>query len=676
MSSNGNNISEKNVAELKKEIDELKMQLEEQKKIKAKEVRQAYLDVEEYFYTVSHELKAPLVEIDLYAKFIEEDNADGLLPDSIHDLRVIRQTCSKTIEMIQQFMNYSKADKKILNRKVVKMKPLVEDCFSKLAKTIADRHISLEVSELPDIIGDPFLIRQIFHNILSNCVKFTKNIPDGNIKVYHYEEVSTINYCFEDNGAGFDMRSSPEVFDIFERAHNESDFEGYGIGLATVKRILERFDGGVEIFGMAHKGCVVTLKFPKNMVIPSDHAHGVNNKQDDKIIIGVIGTLTGDYAKISPCRKLAYELAVEEINSNGGIAGKQIALIYRDFQSDASLCAEIAWELIEIEKANAIMGGTLSSAREEIRKVAGKTKTLYFFDALYEGGVADRYTFCVSAVPEQNLYPMLKYLIEKYGKRCYIITADYNYGILTAESSKYYIDKLGGEVVAVEYFQATKSNFDVTIDNINDAKPDIILSYCVSNHQNHFYKQWHDKGLLDIPVVSTIGVGLSHLHKIHDPPTMKNTYFMSSYIEELDTPAAKAFSKKIRSKYSENVVPYIEFDAESAYTSIYLYKNAVELAGTTETEKVIQALESGNVHFDGPGGKVTVRGEDHHMIRDLKLFKVNHEHKIETVSEHPKLYSNYIEQMLEQETGIKGGLSKCGLNTPNIQYNLMFHKLL
>jgi urea ABC transporter substrate-binding protein len=367
---------------------------------------------------------------------------------------------------------------------------------------------------------------------------------------------------------------------------------------------------------------------------------------------------------------------VEEINANGGIGGKKVEIIYRDFQSDALLSAEIAWELIEIEKADVIMGGTLSSAREEIRKVANKTKTLYFFDALYEGGVADRYTFCASAVPEQNLYPMLQFLLEKYGKRCYIITADYNYGILSAESAKYYIEKLGGKIAAVEYFQVLKSNFDITIDNIRDAKPDILLSFCVSNNQNNFYKQWHDKGLAGIPVVSTIGIGLSHLHKVFDPPTMENTFFMSSYIEELDTPNAKAFSKKIRDKYPVDVVPYIEFDSESVYTSVYLYKKAVELAGTTETEKVIKALESGKVRFDGPGGMVTVRGEDHHMVRDMILFRVNKDNKVEVLSKYPALHSNYVEKMIEQETGIKGGLRKCGLNTPNIQYNLMFHRIM
>lgn len=121
---------------------------------------------------------------------------------------------------------------------------------------------------------------------------------------------------------------------------------------------------------MVNKGCIVTVKFPKSIVILADTSLKTHNKKKDKIIIGAIGALSGDYSEISPCRKFAYQLAVDEINANGGINGKEVELIFKDFQSDASMSAKLAWELVEIEQANVIMGGVLSSAREEIRKVA------------------------------------------------------------------------------------------------------------------------------------------------------------------------------------------------------------------------------------------------------------------------------------------------------------------
>lgn len=640
-----------------------------------KEIRQAYADVESHFNMVSHELLTFIREIDLYAKFIQEDSADRLMGESSEDLHSIRHTCEKITEMVRSFMDYSKADKKALNKQVFGMEALIRDCFAHLLPSAPHRRIELEILELPDIIGDTALIRQVIYNLLSNSIKFTRDIANARIRIHSYEEADMVNLCFEDNGTGFDMKYASDVFNLFGRLHNENEFEGYGIGLATVRRIVERFEGHVEIFSMNNKGCAVTIKMPKNMVIPLDRSHKKSEQKKNKVLIGIIGILNGDYSVITPCRKHAYELAAEEINASGGIAGKEVELIFKDCQSDVALAAEQAWELIEIEHVDVLIGGVLSSAREEIRKIADQTKTLYFFDCLYEGGVADHYTFCTSAVPEQNLYPMIEYLMRKYGNKFYIITADYNYGILSAESAKYYIEKLGGKIVAVEYFQVSKSNFDVTIENIREVAPDVLLSFCIGKRQNHFYKQWHEKGIKGIPMISTIGLGLSFLHKIYDPPVMNNIYFMSSYIEELQTEAAKEFNRKIRKKYPESIVPYIEFDAESAYTSIYLYRKAVELAGTIETESVIKALESGSVSFDSPGGKVTVRGEDHHVIRDLSLFRSNEKNEIEEISKFTGLCSNFVEHIIEQSTGIKGGLRTCGLNSPNIQYNLMFHKI-
>ena len=670
------NDEDLNIKSLKMEIDGLKGQIENLKESGAKEVRQAYSDVEEYFYMVSHELKEPIREIDLYTKFIEEDSGERLLPESVEDLKSIHQTCSKMIEMIENFVEYSKVSQKILDRNVIELKPLLTKCFEGLVRSNPSRNLELEVLELPDIIGDEFLIRQMIVNILSNSVKFTKNIVDAKIKVYAYEEADAVSFCFEDNGAGFEMKYASGIFEMFERIHNESDFGGHGIGLATVKKIVDRFEGRIEIFGKIGKGCVVTIKFPKSMVKLSDGFGKKGRRKKDKIIIGTIGALSGDYALIAPCRKLAYEMAVEEINANGGIGGKQIELLFGDFKSDTSLCSEIAWELMEVHQADVVMGGQISTAREEIRRVADKTKTPYFFEALYEGGLADHYTFCMSAAPEQNVYPMIKYLFQNNVKKFYIITSDYNYGILSAESAKYYIEKLGGQVIAIEYFYASKSNFHVTIDNIKDVNPDVILSFCVSRNQNNFYKQWYEKGIRSIPIVSTIGVGLSYLHKIFEPPVMNNVYFMSSYIEELQTEEAKAFTNKLRNKFGTHNVPYIEFDAETAYTSVYLYKKAVEIAGSTDTEAVIKALESGMVSFKGPGGNVTVRGEDHHVIRDMNLFRVGQKHKIEVIQKFSHIYSGFVEKLIQEEFGVQGGLRTCGLNAPNMQYNLMFHKIL
>jgi ABC-type branched-subunit amino acid transport system substrate-binding protein len=357
----------------------------------------------------------------------------------------------------------------------------------------------------------------------------------------------------------------------------------------------------------------------------------------------------------------------------------KVELIFKDCKSNLPLSAELAWELTEVNKVDVIMNGQLSSVREEVRRVVDETKTLYFFEAPYEGGVADHYTFCTGPVPEQNLYPMLDYLFKRYGKRCYIISAGYNYGILLAECAKYYIGKNGGSVIGVEYFQTTKSRFGVTIENIKEMNPDILLSFCVGEHQKDFFEQWIESGVKGMPIVCTIGIIMTYLHRVfsHIPGSMENVYCMTSFIEDFETPQARVFKRKIRGRHSVEDVPYIGCDAEHVYTTMYLYKKAVEAAGSVETEFVIKALESGEISFDGPGGPVRVRGEDHHTSRDVKLVRINNNNNnnAEIIAEYQAVHSDYVENALEKETGIKGGLKKLGLNSPNIQYNLMFHRI-
>jgi urea transport system substrate-binding protein len=149
---------------------------------------------------------------------------------------------------------------------------------------------------------------------------------------------------------------------------------------------------------------------------------------------------------------------------------------------------------------------------------------------------------------------------------------------------------------------------------------------------------------------------------------------MASFIEELKTPAAQRFVKKFRSVYDQREVPYMSMDTETVYTALYIYKRAVELAETTDTEEVIATLESGTVYIDGPGGRVTVRGEDHHTIRSVSCFRINAQHQAEELFCTNPIHSDYVESMIEQTLGVKGGIKAMGANTPSIQYNMLLNK--
>lgn len=160
-------------------------------------------------------------------------------------------------------------------------------------------------------------------------------------------------------------------------------------------------------------------------------------------------------------------------------------------------------ELTEKEHVHVLMGSTLSPSRDTMRHHAHRTKTLYMDTQQTEGGVASHYTFCLSAGPEQQMRDLIRYLIGHEGKKCYILAADYNYGILSAEWAKYYIRKFGGELVGTEYINQNMRDFSSIIDRIAQLKTEVLISICVFPNHDEFYQQWHERGMNHIPNATT-----------------------------------------------------------------------------------------------------------------------------------------------------------------------------
>jgi urea ABC transporter substrate-binding protein len=642
-----------------------------QQKYIENEIKRVHANIDTYMYSVLHELKTPVREIELYVEFIEGDNKEKLLAQSFDDLQSIRRVCNSVMDIIMQMTEYSKAGLKVLEENMVDMAMLIRQCFNDIMKMIPEKCVELEIDDIPIIVGDLFLIKMMIMNIISNSVKFTNKSKNAKIKVYAKIKKNEIEYCFCDNGIGFDMKYASHIFEPFQRLHTDKEYEGSGIGLATVKRIAQRFGGNAQIHSELNKGCEVKICLPKSMIETKEN----NQRYDrDKIKIGIIGDFTGKVSNYEQCKLPAYKLAMEEINKSGGILGKEIQLIIKDDQSNVFIARNIAEYLVEYEHVDVIMGSTLSTSREAIRAIADKNKTIYIDNQQTEGGVSNHYTFCISAGPEQQISGMMEYLIKMYGRKCYIVAPDYNYGVCINEWIKHITIGLEGEIVGTEFINEHKSNFNDTIDNILQSGTDILFLMCVFDANQSFYKQWYERGLNYIPIATTVAVAQSRPHIMFKPPIVENVYVMASFLENLDTEQAKKYVEKYRSVYNENEVPYMGMESETVYTGMYLYKKAVELAGTTEVEAVIKAFESGKVSFCGPGGEVTVRGEDHQTYRDMVLFRVDKNHNIHEIMKKEKCYSDYVEKMVEQYLGIKGGIKALGVNAPNIHYNLLLNK--
>lgn len=443
--------------------------MEDKKQMEEKAAEQ----LNSFIYTVAHELKTPAREISLYAEFIEEDNRDKLTMQSIKDLHSIRRTCERMTDMVKRLMEYSKADLKNIDRIRINTQLLIHQCFEELMRAEPNRKVTLTMEDLPELTGDMFLIKLMVMNILSNSIKFTRSRTKAKIMVFATARDGYVAFHFRDNGIGFDMNYADQIFEAFERLESNEAYEGNGIGLATVRRIVQRFDGKASIMGWPEKGCEVTVCFPEEIIYPDIK---VSRQERSVVKIGIIGDLTGIASKEERSKQAAYQLAVKEINEVGGIDGKKIELLIRDDRSQSDLTNKAALELTQQEHVDVLMGSTLSPSRDIMQRYAQQTKTLYLNTQQTEGGVSGHYVFCLSAMPEQQMEKMLAYLFKKYGSKCYIVAADYNYGILSAEWVKYLVPKLGGEVVGIEYLDEKMMDFTSVIDRILQVQTDVLMA--------------------------------------------------------------------------------------------------------------------------------------------------------------------------------------------------------
>lgn len=328
-------------------------------------------------------------------------------------------------------------------------------------------------------------------------------------------------------------------------------------------------------------------------------------------------------------------LAVEEINAAGGLLGKQIDLKMYDPQSTIQFYTQYATQAAAGDKADVVHAGITSASREAIRPTFDRFKTLYFYNTLYEGGVCDRNTFCTGSTPAQTVEKLVPYAMKKWGKKVYIVAADYNYGQITADWVEKYVRDNGGESVATEFFPLDVTNFGTTIKKIQAAKPDLVMSALVGGAHVSFYRQYAASGMnSSIPIASTtFGVGNEHtLISAEEGNGMIAAY---SYFEEIDTPANKAFVGRFKAKYGADA-PYLNELAARSYEAVYLWAEGVKKAGTVERMAVIEALES-PVSYNGPSGKLEVEPKTHHAVQNVYLAELQNQkfNILETYAQQP-----------------------------------------
>ncbi|WP_420182983.1 urea ABC transporter substrate-binding protein (plasmid) [Haloarcula sp. KBTZ06] len=353
--------------------------------------------------------------------------------------------------------------------------------------------------------------------------------------------------------------------------------------------------------------------------------------------IGVLEDQSGNFALVGDPKAKASMLAIEEINTNGGIDGMQIETFQRDPQSDNQRYQELTRTAINEENVDALWAGYSSATREAIRPIIDRNEQLYFYTTQYEGGVCDEFTFAVGPTARQQLGIVLPYLVEEFGPDIYTIAADYNFGQLSADWVKVLANENDANVLGEEFIPLSESSFGSTINRIQEADPDFVMSMLVGANHTSFYEQKASAGL-DIPIGTSTAMAQGYEHRRLDAPAMANIYAGVNYMEEVPTESNTGdggFVDRYFEMYPD--APYLNEEAETNYFSTYMYKKAVEQAGTTEQPEVIDALESGielgtEEAPEAPEGEtIRLDGATHHVDHHMWIMRADEEHNVEAV---------------------------------------------
>ncbi|MDU5476060.1 MULTISPECIES: ABC transporter substrate-binding protein [Pantoea] len=314
------------------------------------------------------------------------------------------------------------------------------------------------------------------------------------------------------------------------------------------------------------------------------------------------------------------ELAVDDINKQGGLLGRPVELVKYDPQSNIQYYTQFATQAATRDRVSAVFGGVTSASREAIRPILRRYKTPYFYPSLYEGGVCDRNSFEIGTTPAQTVARIVPYAVKQWGKKIYVIAADYNFGHISADWVSKYAKDSGAEVVATEFFPLDVTDFGTTIKKIQDAKPDMVFSLLVGGNHISFFRQWAAAGMVGQMPIASSDFGVGNENRILTPKESEGILAAYAYFQELETPVNKQFLQRLQAKFG-NKTPYINETAIDGWYAVMHWANGVRAANSVERMPLIEALEKGST-VDGPGGISRLDAATHHFTVDIYLGQV------------------------------------------------------
>lgn len=347
---------------------------------------------------------------------------------------------------------------------------------------------------------------------------------------------------------------------------------------------------------------------------------GSSSGDGDTVKVGLLHSLTGSMAISEKSVRDAEVLAIKEINAAGGVNGKQIEYVEEDGASEPSTFATKAEKLIDSEGVSTIFSCWTSSSRKAVKPIVEEYGSLLWYPVQYEGMESSSNIVYTGAAPNQQIVPAIDYLLDQGYKKFFLLGSDYVFPRTANMIINAQLEAKGAKAVGEEYADMDQTDFAAIISKIEAAKPDVIINTLNGTGNVSFFKQMSEKNYTSKDYmtmsfsiaeeeVATIGADILKGHMVS-----------WNYYQTTDTEKNKEFVKAYKDAYGENRVT--SDPAEAAYDAVYLWKAACEKADSFEPEDVIKAVESGEISFDAPEGTVTIQGDNHHLVKPVRIGQV------------------------------------------------------
>lgn len=326
----------------------------------------------------------------------------------------------------------------------------------------------------------------------------------------------------------------------------------------------------------------------------------------DPIKIGIPVGLSGANSVIAPSVVQASQLAVDEINSRGGVLGRPLQLEIADDGSGAQGAQRAYDSLVFQKKVDGIVAMETTAARNAGLPIINRGKVPLIYTSFYEGHSCSPWMYINAWVPEQQVAPIVDHFVSEYNaKRFFLIGSDYAFGRGMLKFTRDYVESKGGTVVGEVYLPIDGSDWTAVISQLRSANPDALISSTSGGAPNVTLARQLRAAGISIPY-GNYAVDESTAKSMREDA--EGIYIVASYISSIDSPANKAFLQSIKNKYGNSAEIPNELSVPQ-YDAIYAYAAAIKKAGSTEPKAVIEAL--GKVTVDGPRGSIIMNKQRH-----------------------------------------------------------------